>query len=237
MPSRLTRSDLKLERTAFELRYDTAFALWDHAGAIGIGIQQKWPEAKLVEAIPTKINFSWRRQFEFQVEMEKALILGHHQPHNLKDFADAAEDFHAILRKTLNVPIYTRVGLRIIHVKDFKTIADATKAILALNQVNVPAGKFFGQAGEPKSVEVSYRWENKSNGLMVRIRSEGIVVQFSPPPSIPEIEPLMKETQRLLFDLDYYTVAPVTPSQLNVVDWVNNIVHMTNRDTKVFLEA
>jgi hypothetical protein len=236
VPSTLSLSKLTLETAALEMRYQRAFSMWDHAGAAAEELRSKWPEIKLHDANPAKLLFSLPETYEMTVELEKAFIVAYHPPSKLDSFCADAKEFFNTVHRHLNVSEYSRVGLRLVYIKDFDALKSATEAALSLGTVKLPEGKFFGQEGTPKSVDLQYRWENKSNGMTVRLRTEGVIFELSPGLALrKEVQPFKREKHRFVYDTDYYTVAAVTPSQLRIPDWVNNALHLIHRDSKLFL--
>lgn len=230
-------TEFELERATFEVRYEPAFQLWDGSGALTGELLKKIPDTEVVDGQPAKISYRIGRIGDMCVELDKSFVVLHYPQRSLETLTPIAEQLVKLLLRHLKVSQFNRVGTRVLYTKKYEDLQYATKKLLDHGPLGVPEGKHFGQEGSPKQADFSLRWEGPALGTWVRIFTETVKVEFTPPPAIREVSPTKSETSRLAVDIDYYSTAAMLPEQLHVADWIKNVVHVANRDIKNVLKG
>jgi hypothetical protein len=234
MPSNsLDLSSFKKKSITFEFRYEPAYLLWDRAGAVWSNLKQNWANLQVIDAKPNLTSFRVGEEFALEIGIDKAHITFFGLKH--LDVAEPFEQFLYIVRKTLELKTYSRLGYRVIYEKKFKTKEDSTQLFKDMGVVNFPQGQLFNIAGEVYNPELSYKWEDEKIGLRVLLKSVVQNVKFDAPPGIEELQTIDIENNLLIVDFDYYTKAETTPGQIKLSEWIKQIVHFINRDSKYFL--
>ena len=75
----------------------------------------------------------------------------------LEDFSAHCKRFFDSVLYNLDIGVFTRVGLRTFHRKDFAALDDGKAALAALDLVNLKSIERFGAASE--TPEIMVRWE------------------------------------------------------------------------------
>jgi hypothetical protein len=242
-PDASNLSQFCLNQANFELRTAPNFLHWDRAGAIWTEVVSRLPGLKLQQGEPNKTAFSLGNKYVFSAFLDNSGLAPHttilgtaYRPNrSMKEFGELLRIFVEIVQRELEIADYTRIGLRLIFTKEFGNRELASKALLKTNLLSVPLGPHFGIDGSAILPEYSVRWEDGKKGVTVRCKVEGLKWEFTPPFDWEGIESSSKESNRLTFDIDYYTLAPVAVGQFGVVEWIDNVLHLINRDSDKFL--
>lgn len=229
----LDLSSFKKNSISFDFRYEPAYYLWDRAGAVWSNLKEYWPNLQSLDAQPNLASFRAGKEFAFEVAIDKAHITAFGLKHS--DIMEPFENFLHVVRKTLEIKSYTRLGYRVIYERKCNNKEDSTQLFKDLGIVNFPKGQLFNITGSVYNPELSYRWEDEKIGLRVVLKSTVQKVKFDAPQNIDELQSIDIENDLLVVDLDYYTKATTTPGQIKLSDWIKQIVHYINRDSKYFL--
>jgi hypothetical protein len=224
-------SSFQLEQGVLEIRYPLALALWDKSGALWRSVQEKWPDLRITHAEPTKTAFQIGKN-ALKVEVELASLTSVNPERSLEEFSAMTKEFFAITTQYLQISMYKRVGFRLIYFKEFKDKKEAATAFFALRLVNVPDGKKFEIDDQPIDPQYILRWESDKKGVLLQCRVETRKTEFDPPPALESlIKPVHQEKSGIVFDVDYYTVPPVEPGQVDISEWVKHALHVISRDS------
>lgn len=229
--------EFQLRTASFEIRYDSAFAIWDRAGRLWTTLHREFPTIALSQATPNEVTVQdadWR----LSVGLTKAYIMAFWPDSLLGDFPDKATTFTGIVSDTLELAAFTRIGFRAVFTKSFSDKKAASAAMLELDLLRVPEGKNFGiDDAEWHLPEYSIRMENEALGCLVRIKAHEFTISVDPIPEMPrgEMQTIKETKHELVFDLDYYTTATVLISQIRVADWLAQVFHGIRRDSKNYL--
>ena len=229
-------SSFALEQSVLEVRYEVALALWDSAGALWRSIQDRWPEIRLVTADPTKQAFQSGKT-GFVIELQAARITNMDSNKPLSELSKIAREFFKLTAMHLQTSLFTRLGLRLIYFKEFKDRASAAAAFHSLGLVKVPDTKKFEIDDPPVNGQYSIRWESAKKGALVVCKAETRKMDFDPPiESTRLLDPIHKEQNGIVVDIDYYTVAPVESGQVDMGEWMNHSLRIITRDTRYLFE-
>jgi hypothetical protein len=219
----------------FELRYDQAYLLWDKAGAIWQDIRKANPNIKLREAGPAKVVMTIDRRFQLTIELDKLNISVFTPPSSMDDFIDLCMSVVRTSVHTLEIPLFSRVGLRVIYRQNFKSRAEASNALISTKMMKIPEGKHFGIEGEPRLPHYSIRWEGDKLGVQVIVQAQERKIMVEPALGETIVEPIEKDVFELVFDTDYSTIGTVESGQFRASEWITNGMRVIRRDSRAFL--
>ena len=98
-------------------------------------------------------------------------------------------------------------------------------------------GPHFGLDGSFSLPEYAVRWEGRTAGVMVRIRTEGRRIDLIAPLGIRELKAVHEEKFGIVLDIDYFTKGQLTVGQFSAQNWLGNVLHVVRRDSRKFLRA
>lgn len=239
---KLRLSAFKFERVVFEVRFPTAFLLWDRAGAIWKEASAAMADLKLVSAEPAKTTFRRGDNFEYVVELEAARIIAHRPPDlKLSEFTGASETLVELLTRHLEVSVFSRVGLRFLFFKEFEDRNLETSAVLATGLVRVPSQDLFSTEARPvTALDCGIRWEDKALGVRALLQHQDRQYSLEKPPGLELPVPAPPTTvawRGLSFDIDFYTVGAVQAGQLSAGEWISQQTKLLKEDATVFFGA
>jgi hypothetical protein len=231
-----------LWKATFEARTALNFLQWDRSGLIASELYRKRPTFEVSSAAPDKIVFK-DGKLTFAVafkppEEHTSIAVTEESPHqSLNGLIEAVEQIINVTSSCLEFDEFNRIGLRLMFVKEYKSLSDATEALLKTNLLQYPPGPHFGVDGTPAHPSYILKWEDGKKGAMVHLTVEKRKVEFNPPADWDGISGFKKEINRILFDFDSYTIAKVNLSQLTIADWITNAVRLNRRDSGKFLRG
>lgn len=198
----------------------------------------------MLQAAPDVTSFKLEKRYALAVALKTIGVIEEHtslsvtdeKPHtSLAGFVECVEEFLNAVTEVLEIDEFTRVGLRLMFEREYQNINTANEALFRTNLVQCPKGPHFGIEGKPSNPSYLVKWEGEKRGAMVHLHTETRKIEFNPPAQMTGVEGFEKELNRLLFEFDYYTRAPVALSQLRVSDWISNALHLARRDSGKFL--
>ncbi len=219
MPTTLSVSDFKLIRAVCELRYEDAFLVYDRTGEVAQSMRSVFTDLKVNSATPNQSLFQCK-EGGLQLELNACRFTGERPDHGLEHFSANCETFFSAVTETLNIRVFTRIGLRLIFRSKTDGLAEAKAALRSLNLANFGSRLWFGAATDPD--ELMYRWENDEIGAMLRLKAETGKIDVTFPAELDELETssIHQSFSGILLDVDYYTVAPVERSQWSATAWI-----------------
>lgn len=224
-------SSFQLELGVLEIRYPLALGLWDKSGALWRSVQGKWPDLRLTHAEPVRTQFQIGKN-ALKVEVESASVTSATPERSLEEFSTMTKEFFTMTTQFLQISLYKRVGFRVLYFKEFKDKKEASAAFFALRLINVPDGKKFEIDDQPIDPQYIVRWESDKKGVLIQCRVETRKSDFDPPPALESlIKPIHQEKSGIVFDVDYYTVSPVEPGQIDMSQWIKHALHVISRDS------
>ena len=144
--------------------------------------------------------------------------------------------FFETAARNLDISLFTRIGLRYIARKDFKSEDEAKAALASLALANLNPTKRFNSSESP--IEILFRWEDKEIGAFVRLKAETTNVKMAVPPELRStVPPVDKKIVGLTLDTDYYTVAPVEREQWEPDEWLRQKLRMVRKEAQAILQG
>jgi hypothetical protein len=154
----------------------------------------------------------------------------------LKDIPILAAKFSQTVSKILEVPEFTRIGLREIYERVYPTKEDAVAEFLKFGFLKIPEGKHFGVAGVLINPETNFRKEEGGKGYSVRIKTESTEYKLELPSLWRKVAKSILEIREKLFvDIDCFAQGTILSSQISFEDWITQTLHVIRRDTDAFL--
>jgi hypothetical protein len=191
---------------------------------------------EMSDANPITQSFSWKKKHNFTISLGQSSVATVNPDSSIKEFAALAESLVGTLVTNLKIEVFTRVGLRQVFVYEHKSLKEATKRLLETGVVQPPKPPNFGiDVAEPLP-EYVLRWENESVGATVRVKAAQQKVEIELPIQFKTQVPTV-EKNTLIYDIDYYTRAPVTVGQFRARDWISNASQLMKRESAKFLTA
>jgi hypothetical protein len=150
-----------------------------------------------------------------------------------KLFAECA----GIVLPLLEVSVINRVGTRINMFSPRKELAEAQREMCAFNLMKLPGRKLFDT--EPKVISPSYKIEVNDGelGYTLQVTAQTRKVELTPSPDVKDmdVEAIDKTQHEILFDVDFYTMKPVSVDSFNVEKWLERCTRELNRDAETIL--
>lgn len=228
--------DLTLQQVTFEVRYESAYRLWDNAGAIWTSLTQKFGAAEPVTVKPSETTFKIGEDLVISVQMDKASLTVSY-PKGLEEFQAQVQDFAEIVISLLELSELKRVGTRIILSKKFADKGKADEEVFSTGILSTPNKKILNIDGRAKYPEISYRWEDDKLGARIQIRSINEKVQIDYPPEVRDLDPIREDYDKLVVDIDYYTIAVVRTGTFKAGSWIERLRRGVARDFDVLVHG
>lgn len=235
-PSRQPNRPAGIESAVIELRYPDAYQIWDRAGRIWSELCGAFSNLEIVEAEPRMTHFKLNNKYELSVQLNQAFVKSFFPKPNLSDFFDVVGKFFPPVLSQLEIDVLTRIGFRVIWSKEYPSIHEATESVLRLELVNVPEHRFSIKGADIDRPDIRIRWESDRLGTHLQVRAEKRQINFAPPLHLTRtLPPIDDESCVAVYDVDYYTVAPVGVGQLSLVEWMSQAFQAIKKNGKSHL--
>src|SRR5216683_4641879 len=129
MPSPLTIDDFKPFSVTCELRYKNAYLIYDRTGQVLEELRESFTDINVSIAGPQQTAFV-AEEGTFTLEIGACRFTSGRLDKNGETFAKHCKAFFDAVTDQLQISVFTRIGLRLILRKEFKT-EDEPKAALA----------------------------------------------------------------------------------------------------------
>jgi len=235
MTGPLTFDDFKPFTLTCELRYPNAYLIFDKTGQILNDLKETLTNISVSNAGPQQTAFA-SDEGSFHLEIGAARFTSGRPGRNAENFTKHCKAYFDALIERLEIEVFTRIGLRYILRKEFKTEGEAKLALAAMMLLNLKPTKRFNNSDSP--VEMLFRWEDSQFGVFVRLKAESADVKLVVPPELKdEIPDLDKKRFVLTLDIDYYTVARVEREQWNIQEWLPQKVRTIRKEVDGILQG
>lgn len=226
--------DLEFSQFSFEVRFEPCYLVWDRAGRIWKETTLAFPGVRVVNAQPNLVSY---RDGPLEITIEPHhVVVGLFDQSRLKEMPKVAGDFVRMVLSVLDIEEVKRIGLRLIYMKTFSDKEAAAEAVVALDLLNIPEGKYFGVAGTILRPELAFAREEKGRGFSIRVKAESVEYKFELGPQWQNIAKSINETrEQLTFDVDAYLQGSILLSQIAFQDWISQTLHVIRRDSEPFL--
>lgn len=230
-------ADFRPVGLAFEVRYPDSFLLWDRAGQIARELQARYSISRLTSAEPGKIVFVYKRTYELTWQLDRLIVVDHRPATPIDEFYRVCEDCFNIAVDVLEISELKRVGFRPGFAKKFASRQDAAAALLATDVIHIPEGKQFNVEALQTFPEYAVRHEGEKFGYSLKISVQSVKYEFEPPPQWEAVDLKLTDEHRIMFDVDWFTLAPMPVGAMSVTDWLSQIMHAIRRDADRYLKG
>lgn len=214
----LTIEDFKHFNTTCELRYDNAYLIFDRTGRVLTDLREIFTDVAVSNASPQQTTFT-ANEGTFTIEIGACRFTTVRFERDSQALAKHCKSFFETVTEQLEIEVFTRIGLRSILRKEFKTTEESKAALASMMLANLEPTKRFNSSHSP--TEVLYRWEDSQIGATVRLKAETTEFKLAIPPELQDDIPKVDRKKiGLTLDVDYYTVAPVDREQWNAEEWL-----------------
>jgi uncharacterized protein (TIGR04255 family) len=235
MPSSLTIDDFKPFNVTCEWRYDNAYLLYDETGRIIQDLQELFTNVNVTVASPALTEFT-ADEGSFSLGLGSSRITSAQEHASAESFARNCKAFLRVVADRLHVSVFTRIGLRYILRREYRTEEDAKVALATLTLANLRPTKRFNSSDAP--TEIAFRWEDAEIGALVRLKAEKLNLKLAIPPELRDaVQPVDKKLTFVTLDIDYYTVAAVTRDQWNPEEWVPQKLRTIRKEADGILQG
>jgi uncharacterized protein (TIGR04255 family) len=231
----LTFDDFKTFSITCELRYLNAYLIFDRTGIVISDMKDSFTNVIISNAGPQQTAFA-SDEGTFHIEIGAARFTSGRLEKGGEKFAQYCKAYFDSVTERLQIDILTRIGLRYILRKEFKSDEEAKTALAAMALANLKPAKRFNSSDSP--TEIMFRWEDTEIGALVRLKAETYEVKLAVPPELRDVVPNYdRKSFGLTVDVDYYTVAPVEREQWNVLEWLPLKVRIIRKEVEGILQG
>ena len=232
----LTIDDFKPFSVTCELRYKSAYLIYDRTGQVLEDLRNSFTDISVSTASPAQTAFV-AEEGTFTLELGACRFTSSRfENKNAETFAKHCATFFNVVTSQLQVNVFTRIGLRYIARKEFKTLEESKAALASMALANLKPTKRFNSSESP--TEILFRWEDAQIGAFIRLRAETVEIKFPSTPELQEHAPKVdKKLHGLTLDIDYYTVAPVEHEQWNSLEWLHQKLRIVRKEADGILHG
>ena len=235
MPSPLSIDDFIPYSVTCEARYKNAYLIFDHTGRILEDLREHFTNIETSAAAPQQTAFT-ADEGSFNLELGACRFTSPQVDSSGEVFGKQCKVFFGTVIRHLDISLFTRIGLRYIARKDFKSENEAKAALASLALTNLNPTKRFNSSESP--TEILFRWEDKEIGAFVRLKAETTNVKMAVPPELRATVPAVdKKIVGLTLDTDYYTVAPVEREQWEPDEWLRQKLRIVRKEAQAILQG
>jgi hypothetical protein len=228
-------NDFSLARTVYEVRYRPAYRLWDRAGAVAVGIDGILPDLKNKAAQPGQIVFA-SEKVAVSVELSLLRVITRRPTiaAKVEEHGALCATLERLVANVLELQQFDRVGARFIFGRPMKPGEDGAEAVIGTGLVAIPAAvrAHVAVGDRITQPEVAFRVENEAVGTAYRIRTETQTIEFEPGLDIDfvDIEGYSKSAHVIVYDVDRYTMTPLSLGKVDGAEWVKATYRTAVRD-------
>lgn len=237
-------SQYRIVKQVLDIRYPTAFLLWDRAGHLWNDISKRFPTAKPKSAQPNQTSVAITDTMDGVVNNDKAVLIQDVEGNeNQPDFKETAGLFFPLIIHLLEIETLKRVGMRIHFEREFQSSAEASEYFLETTNSNVAEGKFFNFEGRAMDFERHVRIEGDSLGISIKHLTQKQTVNLELPVAakallkLSEEQVTPRERNVVLLDVDYYAHSPMPVGSFHINRIFESWMHAIRRDVARFLDA
>ena len=235
MVNPLRIDDFKLLTLTCELRYKNAYLIFDRTGQILAELREHFSDIEVSAASPQQTSFT-SEEGTFVLELGACRFTVARADKGGEVFARQCKVYFETIMRHLDVSVLTRIGLRHIARKEFKSLEDSKSALAALGLAGLNPTKRFNSSDSP--TEVLFRWEDSQIGAFLRLKAETTEIKMNVPLELRDtVQPVEKKITGLTLDIDYYTAAAVQREQWEPEEWVHQKYRIIRKEADSIMEG
>jgi len=235
MPTTLTIDDFTPYSITCEVRYKNAYLIYDRTGLILQDLREQFTNLEISTVAPQQTGFT-SEEGAFNLDVGASRFTSAKADGSREAFYKQCKSFFRTVVHHLEIPVFTRIGVRYLARKEFKTVDEAKAALASLALANLKPTKRFNSSDSP--TEVLFRWEDAEIGAFVRFKAETTNVKMTIPvelrATVPKVD---RQIVGLTLDVDYYTVAPVEREQWEPEEWLGQKLRMVRKEVDGILQG
>lgn len=228
-------NDFKIRQVIFEIRYNSAYILWDRAGVLARELSLLWPGLELLEGEPNQQVFNCgNARISTKIDNAHIAITA---PRSITQYAEQIEESVKLWTDLLELEKYTRVGTRTIFAKTFESADAVNAAAVSLRLLRSPNPPFFNHKSPYSSYQLKMYWDDEDSQTQISIRPEHQVMEIS---GFFVADDEVKETRTsdaLILDIDRAAKGEIDISKFRTSEWLEGVRHLINRDINRFLKV
>lgn len=218
MPITMSIGDFKLTRAVCEIRYESAYLIFDQTGHVIHSLRSSFKNLEVINPNPMQSTFR-AEEGAFGLEVTQSRFTADMPDPTLEKFAGHCKRYFDTVAESLEVRVFLRIGLRVFFRRDFKDLVSSKDALNSLGLANFEPVARFGVEEPPQ--EILFRWENAEIGAVLRLKAESGAIDIVLPPELESSKSqLHKDINCVTLDIDYYTVAPAERAQWDPAAWI-----------------
>ena len=235
MAGGLTFDDFKPFTITCELRYPNAYVIYDRTGSILSELKASFTNINVSAASPQQTAFT-SEEGSFHLELAASRFTSGRPDRNAESFTKHCKIYFDVVVEQLEIDVFSRIGLRYILRKEYKSLSDAHGALAGAKLFNFEPTKRFNSSESP--IEVLFRWEDTQIGAFVRLKAETADVKVNIAPELKsEIPDFSNKKFILTLDIDYYTMASVRREQMNLEEWLPQKARTIRKEVDELLDG
>jgi hypothetical protein len=220
----------------FEVRYDTAFLLWDHVGSVWAEVKKQYPETAVEQASPNQVRVAVDDRTQGVVSVDRAFFTVSKPKSDLRELQSLADVFFPVLFERIDISTLTRIGLRVIYGKEF-TGRRAAADFLA-TQVPLPnlKGKYLNVEGSIFDPETYFVYEGEALAFSIRVKAQEMNIKLTVPVEFEDLLSAAKgRRSTATVDIDYFAHGATPVASFSAAALIEGWLHLIRRDIrKVF---
>ena len=111
--------------------------------------------------------------------------------------------------------------------------------MLKTNLMRFTKGPLLGIEGEPFYPEYAIRWVGEDFAAIIRLKAETTIFDIDLQLQDPflDVPSIHSEEHCVNYDIDYYSTKLVGITQLNIAEWVKQVLHAVRRDSSAIFRG
>lgn len=220
----------KLSSLTLQINFESAFDVWDHAGAIARELSDIWGGLKISEGLPNQQTLNGNgvvvgtgiEQCTVNVKMSR--LANNSYLSSLKRSFD-------VWRRELRLQAVKRVSARSLYMRDFESIREANEHVRGMGLTYWPSDKVFDQSplSDRSGIDVSYRFQDEASFSVLRIYAQQALFHAELDQDFIS-EPIEVKKNRAIVDFDRGTLGSVDAGKVRIDDWMDGYFHVLRRD-------
>lgn len=217
--------DFVIENMTTELRYDARFAFWDKAGALFDTFGTLFPDGDLSFQTNNQnsLTLTLYDRYEILIEINRLIIASKYIGSKFKEYVKIADLVYRSTTEYLDIPSFSRIGLRRNCVKTFEKAEEASAALKACKSVKAIIETVKPQEREKIEASVSLRINTEAEGSLISLATGRRAISLDLPfPFSQSGNSEVKELEQFVFviDIDSYTRKITAAEQLELKTWI-----------------
>jgi hypothetical protein len=227
-----------LHNLIVQVQYDSAYALWDRAGAIAMKLSEVWPNLVVKEGQPQQQTLAGNG-VQIQTGFSTSTVtISNSKAFDQRHVRQLSDTFE-IWRSLLELKKLNRISTRAVFGKTFSSIKEANDALLGLNLTAWPETKVFDQpldSGQ-NGLDIQYRFEDEKSFAVLRVRAEKLKIEVGLDPFFFDESSIEKEKNRLVIDFDRGLLGSINVNSIRLDEWMKGFQHLLHRDLEKVLKV